>query len=75
MMKMEQFISWLEDILNVKHGMLNMETTKADVGTWDSLMHLRIVMEIEEEYDVEIPMDKINEINSVKDFWEYVKYE
>ena len=35
-------------------------------------MHLRIIMETEEKYGVEIPMDQINEIKSVRDLWSYI---
>ena len=43
------------------------------IEKWDSLMHMRMVMEIEEEYDVEIPIEEIPNIKTLKDFYKYIE--
>ena len=40
---------------------------------WDSLMHMRLVMEIEEEYDVEIPIEEVPTIKTLNDFYKYTQ--
>lgn len=37
------------------------------IAQWDSLMQLRLIGEIEDEYDVEIPLDEVPEINTLAD--------
>ncbi len=64
---MQEFMRWLEGILAVPKGTLNEETVKDDIESWDSLMQMRIAMEVDDKYDAEIPMDKIGEISSVKE--------
>jgi len=46
---------------------------KDDIESWDSLMQMRIAMEVDDKYDAEIPMDKIGEISSVKELWSYIQ--
>lgn len=70
---MEEFLDFVSDILEEDSGALNLETKREDCEKWDSLMHLRIVMEIERKYGVEIPFEKISKICTLKGFYEFVK--
>ncbi len=36
-------------------------------------MHMRLVMEIEEEYDVEIPIEEVPTIKTLNDFYQYTR--
>lgn len=45
---------------------------KDDLGA-DSLDLFELVMALEEEYDVEIPSDDLNEINTVEEVINYLK--
>ncbi|NLL93240.1 MAG: acyl carrier protein [Clostridiales bacterium] len=52
---------------------ISMETNfKDDLGA-DSLDLFELVMALEEEYDVEIPSDDLNEINTVEEVINYLK--
>ena len=42
-------------------------------GKWDSLMMLTLVMELEAEYGVSIPMEKLGNVNTLADLYEFVK--
>ena len=53
---MEEFLSFIADILEVDKNTLTLETSQDDVETWDSLMQLRLLGEIEAKYGVMIPM-------------------
>lgn len=44
---MEEFLSFIADILEVDKSTLTLETSQDDVETWDSLMQLRLLGEIE----------------------------
>ena len=70
---MEEFLSFIADILEVDKNTLTLETSQDDVETWDSLMQLRLLGEIEANYGVMIPMDRISTIKKLNDFYQYIK--
>ena len=70
---MKEFIEFIAGVMDVDPESLTEETAYGTIEKWDSLMHMRIVMEIEEEYDVEIPIEEIPNIKTVKDFYSYIE--
>lgn len=70
---MQDFIVFVARVMEVDPSELNENTAYGSIEKWDSLMHMRMVMEIEEEYDVEIPIDEIPNIKSLKDFYKYIE--
>lgn len=70
---MEEFLSFIADILEVDKNTLTLETSQDDVETWDSLMQLRLLDEIEAKYGVMIPMERISTIKKLNDFYQYIK--
>lgn len=68
---MQDFINFVAKVMGVDASELN-ENTEYGTGKWDSLMHMRLVMEIEEEYDVEIPIERIPDIKTLKDFYGFI---
>lgn len=64
-MEFEKLKQIIADVLNVDTKEITMETTfTEDLGA-DSLDIYQIVMGIEEEFDMEIPEDKIENISTV----------
>lgn len=41
------------------------ETTSADIDGWDSLSHSLLIMNIEEEFGVDLPFDRVYELQNV----------
>lgn len=70
---MEEFLSFMAEILEVDKESLTLETSQDDVETWDSLMQLRLLGEIEAKYSVMIPMDQVSTIKKLGDFYQFVK--
>ena len=70
---MEEFLRFIADILEVDKNTLTLETSQDDVETWDSLMQLRLLGEIEAKYGVMIPMERISTIKKLNDFYQYIK--
>ena len=59
--------------LSVDKDSITMDTSfKDDLGA-DSLDLLELVMALEEEYDIEIPTEDLEKINTVNDVVEYIK--
>ena len=73
-MEFEKLKQIIADILNVDPKEITMETTfMEDLGA-DSLDVYQIVMGIEEEFDMEIPEEKIENITMVGEAVNLIKY-
>ena len=70
---MQEFINFIAGVMEVDPATLTGDTAYGTIEKWDSLMHMRLVMEIEEAYDVEIPIDEIPNIKTLKDFYRYIE--
>lgn len=70
---MEKFLEFVAGVMQVDTSELSGETRFKEFKKWDSLMHMRLVMEIEEEYDVEIPIEEVPTIKTLNDFYKYTK--
>lgn len=70
---MDKFIEFIAGVLGVDSSTLDGDTAYGSIPKWDSLMHMRMVMEVEEEYGVEIPIDEVPEIKTLKDFYKYIE--
>lgn len=70
---MEDFLKFIAKVMEVDYSELTEDTTYGEFERWDSLMHLRMIMELEEEYGVEVPIDKIPKIKTLKELYEFTK--
>ena len=70
---MQSLIEFIADVMEVDSASLSEDTAYGQHEKWDSLMHMRLVMEIEEEYDTEIPIDEVPDIKTLKDFYKYIE--
>ncbi len=66
---MDEFLAFVADILEVDVTAISPDTRYGEVPEWDSLMHLRLIGEIEEHYDVELPLDDASDIQTLADFY------
>lgn len=62
----ERVIRVFADFKKVGHDEIKLETTFEELG-FDSLDGLNLVFELEEEFDLVVPDDKVQEMKSVKD--------
>lgn len=70
---MQDFLKFIAGVMQVDPSELSGETRFKEFKKWDSLMHMRLVMEIEEEYDVEIPIEEVPTIKTLNDFYKYAQ--
>ena len=54
---MDKFLEFVADIMEVDASEISMDTLYKE-GRWDSIMMLTLIMEIEAEYKVSIPIEK-----------------
>ena len=55
----------IENILELKNGIISIESNAENTESWDSLGHLRIIMAIEEKFNIKFKTDEISSLNSV----------
>lgn len=66
----EKIILLIEDILKVPAGTITEDTVIDEVEQWDSLAHVMIIGELEEQLKISIPLEEAIEIGSVKELLE-----
>ena len=64
----DDFIAFAASVLGVAPERLTLETACGDIPEWDSVMHLRLVMEAEARYGVSIPLEAIPNLRPLADF-------
>ena len=70
---MQDFLNFIAKVMEVDPSEITEGTAYGEHKKWDSLMHMRLVMEVEEEYGTEIPIDEVPEIRTLKDFYKYIE--
>ena len=50
---------------------LSIESSRDEIGKWDSLAHVMLIAEIEEQFGVSIPFEETGNIHQLKDFLRY----
>lgn len=70
---MEKFLNFVADIMEVETSEISMETGYKDFERWDSFMMLTLVMEIEAEFGITIPMESLGNVKTLADLYEFTK--
>ncbi len=56
----------LSSVFRMKEESLNDNLTMSDIEKWDSLTHMDLITSIEENFDIELSMDEIMEMQDIK---------
>ncbi len=67
------FLSFVASVMGCPVSDISMETAYGEFVKWDSLMMLTLVMELEAEYETNIPIESIGDIKNLSDLYELVK--
>ena len=68
----EKFLEFVADVMEVEASKISMETQYKVYEKWDSLMMLTLVMELEAEYGVSIPMEKVGNVTTLRDMYQLI---
>lgn len=60
------------DVLQLSRADVGPDLQRADVANWDSLGHLRMIAELEEQLGISIPIEDFRRIQCVGDFEKYL---
>ncbi len=64
-MSMDDFRALLEDVLEESDLAVGPETTARDIQNWDSLNHVRVLVRIEREYGIDLPVGDVESAKNV----------
>lgn len=68
----EKIIALIEETLELEPGTVTENSMIDEIEGWDSLAHVLIIGELENQLDISIPLDEAVEITSVKELFEKV---
>ena len=66
---MQDFINFVARVMEIDSSEINEDTAYGQHEKWDSLMHMRLVMEIEEEYGVNISSEEFLQCQTIGDLY------
>lgn len=72
MTKEKDFLAFVSGVLDVPTESISLDTAYESIPEWDSVMQLRLTLEIGSEYDIEIPVDEIADIKTLGGFYKYL---
>ena len=64
---LDKLLVLLSDIFQVNKSEINNNTSPQNTKTWDSFNTLKMVLELEKEFKITMPLEDVIEIKSVKD--------
>jgi len=70
---MDAFLDFAAALLDVPRDTLTPATAYGSIPAWDSVMHLRLVMETEARFGVPIPLEAVPNLRTLADFAPYVQ--
>ncbi len=69
---MNDFLDFAAKLLGVERAVLTPDTEYGSIPQWDSVMHLRLVMETEARYGHPIPFEAVPNLRRLRDFSPYL---
>ena len=63
----DKLLVLLSEIFQVNKSEINNNTSPQNTKTWDSFNTLKMVLELEKEFKITMPLEDVIEIRSVKD--------
>ena len=69
MVSEKEFLKFAARIIGVQPESLALHTAYGSIPKWDSIIHLRLVMEFEVAYGVSIPIEAVPELKTLGDFY------
>lgn len=69
---MNNFIEKLEDLLEMSKGSIHLNDNFREYENWDSLALLSLMAMLEDEYNITIPRDDFQKLNTVEEMFNYI---
>ena len=65
-------IEMFNDIFEIKDIVINDELSQKDVEDWDSIGHVRLIIAIQEEFNIDIPIEDSISLSTVGKIIDYI---
>ena len=65
MLEEKDFLFFVANLFEVSPNLLSLDTAYESIPQWDSVMHLRLMMEVGAAYGVDIPLDEIPNLKTL----------
>ena len=72
-MRKEQIKKIMTEVLEIESSLVNDEISQKNTGQWDSLSHLNLIVEIEEEFDISFTPEQIGSMTSLEIILDEIK--
>jgi len=70
---LEQVVSLISKVLNVKESFINPDSSGDSIEQWDSLAHATIIAKVEDHFDIKFDVMDIIQMRNVEDIVQNVK--
>ena len=70
---MEDFIKKIEEVFEMPNGSINPNDNFREYQEWDSLVLLSLMAMLDDEYNLTIPRDDFQKINTIEEMFNYIK--
>lgn len=67
------FLELAAEIFGISPTDLKLETPQEEISQWDSFAHLNLLMKCSETFGVDLDPDKITELLSLSEIYQYFK--
>ncbi len=68
----KEFLEFIANVMNIDINKISLDTSYGECEVWDSVMFLTMILEIEEKYHVQIPIEKAIELKSLKEIYQFI---
>ncbi len=69
----ERLLTLVAGALQVSRDAVTPSLASAELEEWDSLAHLRILMLVEEEFEIRMEMEVAGQLESVSEILDYIR--
>jgi acyl carrier protein len=69
----QRLIAVVAAALGVPPSSLKLQSGPGDLEAWDSMAQINVVSEVESEFGVNIPIEDIADIHTIRDFLPYLE--
>ncbi|AAK81245.1 acyl carrier protein [Clostridium acetobutylicum] len=69
----QRLIKVVSRTLKEKKERLSLTSSRKSLPKWDSLCHLQIILAVEKEFNINIPMKEVFSIDKIKDFIKFIR--
>tara|TARA_B100001057_G_scaffold498919_1_gene607650 strand:- start:1439 stop:1672 length:234 start_codon:yes stop_codon:yes gene_type:complete len=68
-----KLIQIISKVININSKLIDKDSCASEFAKWDSLAHLKLMLEIEKKFKVKISTSKMSDLNSVSKILKFIE--